>query len=63
MEDIWQARLFTWLDYLLFGMTLLLSALIGIYHAWRGANGSTFDYLMAGKKMSIFPVAMSIAAR
>lgn len=51
------------MDYLLFGMTLLLSALIGIYYAWRGANGSTFDYLLAGKKMSIFPVAMSLAAR
>lgn len=62
MEDFWAKR-FTWIDYLLFALTLLLSSLVGIYHAWRGASSSTNDYLMGGKKMPIFPVAMSLAAR
>lgn len=54
--------LFGWVDYLLFASTLLLSLMIGVYHAWRGGN-STSEYLMGGKSMGIFPIAMSLAAR
>lgn len=61
-SDSWP-RLFTWVDYLLFALTLLVSSLVGIYHAWRGASASTSDYLMGGRKMPVFPVAMSLAAR
>lgn len=61
-SDPWP-RLFTWADYLLFALTLLVSSLVGVYHAWRGASASTSEYLMGGKKMPIFPVAMSLAAR
>ncbi len=61
-SDSWP-KLFTWVDYFLFAMTLFVSSLVGIYHAWRGASGSTSDYLMGGRKMPIFPVAMSLAAR
>ncbi|XP_046643614.1 sodium-coupled monocarboxylate transporter 1-like [Daphnia pulicaria] len=53
--------LFGWADYLLFTSTLLMSLLIGVYHAWRGSN-STSEYLMGGKSMGIFPIAMSLAA-
>ena len=56
-----QQLLFGWVDYLLFGLTLLASLLIGIYHAWRGSN-STSEYLLGGKMMGVFPVAMSLAA-
>ena len=54
--------LFGWVDYLIFGLTLLASLLIGVYHAWRGSN-STSEYLLGGKMMGVFPVAMSLAAR
>lgn len=60
-SDSWP-KLFTWVDYLLFALTLLVSSLVGIYHAWRGSSGSTSDYLMGGKKMPILPVALSLAA-
>ncbi|XP_032776975.2 sodium-coupled monocarboxylate transporter 1 [Daphnia magna] len=64
MEDSALSRhqlLFGWVDYLLFASTLLVSLLIGVYHAWRGGN-STSEYLMGGKSMGIFPIAMSLAA-
>ena len=62
METSWTKR-FIWVDYLLFALTLFISSLVGVYHAWRGASNSTSDYLMGEKKMPIFPVAMSLAAR
>lgn len=54
---------FGWVDYLLFGLSLLITVLIGIYHAWRGAGNSTAQYLLGGKAMGMFPIAMSLAAR
>ena len=53
---------FGWADYLIFSLTLFVSLLIGIYYAWRG-NNSTSEYLLGGKTMGIFPIAMSLAAR
>lgn len=57
-----QQLLFGWVDYFVFSVTLLVSLLIGVYHAWRGAN-STSEYLLGGKSMGVFPIAMSLAAR
>ena len=54
---------FDWPDYLIFALTLVSSLLIGIYHAWKGAGKSTTNYLLGGKTMSIFPIAMSMASR
>jgi len=54
---------FGWADYLIFTLTLVLSLLIGVYFAWRGAASSTSEYLLGGKSMGIFPIAMSFAAR
>ncbi len=54
---------FSWPDYLIFSLTLLSSLLIGIYHAWKGAGSSTTNYLLGGKKMAVFPIAMSLASR
>ena len=57
------ARLFRWPDYLIFALTLLISSIVGIYYAWKGSGNSTSSYLMGGKKMTVFPIAMSLAAR
>lgn len=62
MDDSPSLR-FGWVDYLIFSLTLALSLLIGIYHAWKGAANSTDEYLLGGKTMGIFPIAMSLAAR
>ncbi len=56
------SRHFGWIDYLIFALALVLSLLIGIYQAWKGAGSSTTNYLLGGKSMGIFPVAMSLAA-
>ncbi len=54
---------FDWPDYLIFSLTLVSTLLIGIYHAYKGAGSSTTNYLLGGKTMAIFPIAMSIASR
>lgn len=54
---------FGWVDYLIFTLTLTMSLMIGIYHAWKGSANSTMEYLLGGKTMGIFPIAMSFAAR
>ena len=46
-------------DYCVFGATLLLSLLIGVYHAVRGKQTNE-DLLLGGRSMSILPVAVSI---
>ena len=46
-------------DYCVFGGTLLLSLLIGVYHACRGKQTNE-DLLLGGRNMSILPVAVSI---
>ena len=48
-------------DYLVFGATMLLSIAIGIYHAFAGdRQRTTSEYLMGGRKMKFFPVAISL---
>lgn len=56
---------FDWLDYLVFGAMLLLSALIGIYFAFFASKkqNTTSEYLMGGKTMGMFPISMSLIAR
>lgn len=57
--------LFGWLDYLLFSLMLGGSAVIGVYFGFFGKKkqNNTLEYLMGGKTMSIFPIAMSLIAR
>ena len=57
------ARRFGWADYLIFSSTLGISALVGIYHCWKGAGNTTNSYLLGSRAMGIFPIAMSLAAR
>lgn len=54
---------FGWLDYALFGLLLLVSVLIGVYFGFFSKQDSTTEYLLGGKRMGCFPVAMSIIAR
>ncbi|XP_063546879.1 sodium-coupled monocarboxylate transporter 1-like [Cydia strobilella] len=55
---------FDWLDYLVFGAMLLLSAFIGIYFACFASKkqNTTAEYLMGGKTMGMFPISMSLIA-
>ncbi|RLU23719.1 hypothetical protein DMN91_003925 [Ooceraea biroi] len=54
--------MFGWVDYMLFSMLLLVSVLIGVYFAFFSKQDSTTEYLLGGKRMGCFPVAMSIIA-
>lgn len=55
---------FTWFDYFVFGMMLALSAGIGVFYGCFGKKmKDTKQFLMAGKNMTTFPVAMSLIAR
>ena len=61
MED--ETVLFGWADYLVFGAMLAISAAIGVYYACVGGKQkSTTEFLMAGRNMGTFPVAMSLIA-
>lgn len=56
--------LFSWLDYTLFTLMLVLSALIGVYFGFFGKKqDNTAEYILGGKTMKIFPIAMSLVAR
>lgn len=55
--------LFHWADYVVLGISLLFSCAVGIYYGimdQKRKKRTTEDFLMAGRKMSILPVSMSI---
>lgn len=54
---------FSWPDYLVLVLMLFLCILIGIYFGFNQKSNSENEYLMGGRTMSIFPVAMSLVAR
>ncbi|XP_069172585.1 sodium-coupled monocarboxylate transporter 2 [Procambarus clarkii] len=53
---------FTWIDYTVFGLMLGLSAAIGVFYGCFSKKQDTKEFLMAGKSMTTFPVAMSLIA-
>ncbi|RNA40535.1 sodium-coupled monocarboxylate transporter 1-like [Brachionus plicatilis] len=54
---------FSAIDYAVFAIMLSVSALIGFYFALKDRKKSTIDeFLLGGRKLHIFPVAMSILA-
>ncbi|XP_028967632.1 sodium-coupled monocarboxylate transporter 1 [Galendromus occidentalis] len=56
-------RLFSPLDYVMVVTVLASSSLIGVYFAWTDRkNMSNGQFLMAGRKLGAFPVAMSLMA-
>lgn len=58
-------RFFDAIDYTVFGLLLLASALIGVFFAFcaKQKQNTTTEYLMGGKQMGIFPISMSLMAR
>lgn len=64
---------FSWPDYMVFMLMLISCMMIGVYFGWKdhekhkhhkARRGSeALDYLVGGRKMQIFPVAMSLVAR
>ncbi|XP_071451352.1 sodium-coupled monocarboxylate transporter 1-like [Hetaerina americana] len=55
---------FSPIDYVLFGLMLVASAIIGVYFAFfaKQKQNTTQEYLMGGKTMGLFPVTMSLIA-
>ncbi|XP_050715097.1 sodium-dependent multivitamin transporter-like [Eriocheir sinensis] len=51
---------FSWLDYLVFSLVLLLSLLIGVYFALRSRNEANEEYLLGGRNLHAVPVSMSL---
>ncbi|XP_014671169.1 PREDICTED: sodium-dependent multivitamin transporter-like [Priapulus caudatus] len=57
------AATFSYIDYIVFALSLLLSAAIGVYHGCIGSKQTTTDeFLMGGKNMGVIPVALSMVA-
>lgn len=55
---------FSLIEYTVFGSLLGLSALIGLYYGCvKGNQNTVTEYMLGGKKMSVFPIAMSLIAR
>lgn len=52
-----------WVEYCVVCAMLLLSLLIGVYYGWFKKQDTVAEYMLGGKKMSIFPVAMSLLFR
>lgn len=58
------ANQFGWEDYLVFSLMLIISAAIGVYYGFfANKKNDTKEFLMAGKSMTTFPIAMSLIAR
>ncbi|XP_067671674.1 sodium-coupled monocarboxylate transporter 1-like [Haliotis asinina] len=58
-----QRKTFSVPDYVVFGVTLVASAGIGLFYAIKDRKRASSDeYLMGGRKMYILPVAMSLTA-
>lgn len=50
-------------DYVVFGIMLFISAAIGVYYAFAGGGQRSREaFLMGGRSMSAFPVALSLTA-
>lgn len=57
---------FVWQDYLLFVMMLMVCVVIGIYFGFvktKRRGSAEIEYLMGGRSMLIFPIALSLIAR
>ncbi|PSN35450.1 Sodium-coupled monocarboxylate transporter 1 [Blattella germanica] len=55
-------RRFGLIDYIVFAFMLLICVVIGIYYGFCAGKTSEAEYLMGGRKMKTFPVAMSLIA-
>lgn len=56
--------MFSWYDYVLFSLLLLLNAAIGIYFACVGGKQATlWEYIWGKKELSSLPIALSLIIR
>jgi len=63
VEYDFQENRFTVWDYVIFAVILAIASVIGLYHGCTGnRQSSTAEFLMAGRSMSVFPVALSLLA-
>jgi hypothetical protein len=72
LETVQEVRYFSWADYTVFGVMLLVSVAIGLYHGCigrfrRGENSGptrseSGEFLMDNGQMSTIPVAVSMLA-
>lgn len=54
---------FQWADYLIFVLTLVISAAIGIWYAWKDKRKqNTSEFLLGGREMTLLPVTLSLMA-
>lgn len=54
---------FTWQDYTVFTLMLLMYITVGFYFGCFKTVSSAQDYLVGGRNMQALPVAMSLVAR
>lgn len=55
---------FSWIDYFLFTFIIIISVIVGIYFGCFGKKQKNAnEYLLGGKKMKLFPIAISLVAR
>ena len=50
------------IDYAVFVGSLLLTLLIGLYHAWKGRKDSAKELVVASKGLSLGPITLSLVA-
>jgi hypothetical protein len=72
LETVQEVRYFSWADYAVFGIMLLVSVAIGLYHGCVGrfrrgeisgpTRSESGEFLMANGQMSTIPVAVSMLA-
>lgn len=54
---------FSLCDYLVFGLLLVASSMIGVFFAWRGRKTPSADQFFTGnRKLGLFPVTLSLVA-
>ncbi|XP_037806366.1 sodium-coupled monocarboxylate transporter 1 [Lucilia sericata] len=53
---------FSWLDYVVFVAMFVLCIFIGIYFGFMKKSVGESDYLMGGRNMLVFPIALSLVA-
>ena len=60
--DFQENRFSVW-DYVVFAVILAISSVIGLYYGCTGnKQNSTTEFLMAGRSMSVLPVALPLLA-
>lgn len=65
MDNEIKKRTFDILDCGVFAFMLGVSAIVGVYHAYKARKNpdAVREYLIGGQNMSIFPISMSLIAR